>query len=521
MDKAAGDDGAQAVESRRRGRHRRGVRRARAPGTGRYLRLVNPFVPIEVLSADHVAEIHRVGLGILADDGIRVLLPEARRRFEAAGCEVHEPEEIVRVDPDLVENALSTAPSEFDLLPRSEERRVTVGGRHVIMMPVGGPPHATDLDRGRRTGTFADFEDLVRLSQHFDVLHATAPLVEPQDIPLEVRHLHMTRSLITLSDKLPFIYARGAAVVEDCLEMVRIAHGLDEDALAEVSRSYTVVNTNSPRQLDVPMALGLIRFAELGQMVVVTPFTLAGAMAPVTLAGALALQHAEALAGITLTQVVRPSAPVVYGAFTSNVDMRSGAPAFGTPEAVKAAFASGQLARHIGLPWRSSAVSTSNTPDAQAGYETMMNITGALFGGANLILHAAGWVESGLAASYEKLILDVEMLQMLAEVLIPVEVSDAEMALDAIRSVDPGGHFFGTEHTLERYDRAFYEPLVFTRDSFEQWSEAGSQTAARRATAVWKEILAEDDPPALDPSVSEELDAFVERRTSEGGALPG
>jgi trimethylamine---corrinoid protein Co-methyltransferase len=507
--------------ARRRGRRARGARRGdqRAP-TEAYRRLVNPFAWPEVLAEEQIVAIHDAALRILADDGIRVLLPEAQGYFAAAGCIVDEPTAMVRVDPDAVAAALASAPESFEIVPRSEERAFTVGGRSVVLMPVGGPPHATDLERGRRTGTWEDFTDLLRLVQHFDVLHATSPLVEPQDVPLNVRHLHVTRALLTLSDKSPFIYARGGAQVDDCLEMVRIAHGVDETEFAAVPRCYTVINTNSPRQLDVPMARGAIRFAETGQMVVVTPFTLAGAMAPVTLPGALALQHAEALAGITLTQLVAPGAPVVYGGFTSNVDMRTGSPAFGTPEAVKAALASGQLARHIGLPWRSSGVNTANGPDAQAGYETMMNTVGALFGGANIVMHAAGWVESGLSASYEKLILDVEMLQMFAEIFRPVEVSEQELAVDAIRGVEPGGHFFGTTHTLERYERAFYDPMVFSRLSFEQWAEEGMPSAADRATKEWRRILAGFEPPPVDDAVREELDAFVERRTAEGGALP-
>ena len=503
-----------------RGR-RRGPRSRRTAGPPRaaaYRQLVNPFVPLEVLSEDDVDRVHRSALRLLADAGIRVLLPDARRRFAAAGCTVDEAEQLVRLDPDVVEHAIQTAPGEFQLAPRGEHRRLRIGGRHVVTMPVGGPPHASDLERGRRTGSLEDFTNLVRLVQHYDVLHATAPLVEPQDVPLHLRHLHMTHALLTLSDKAPFVYSRGDAQVADCLEMIRIVHGLDAAGLAATPRCYTVINTNSPRQIDVPMAQGAIQFAEAGQVVVVTPFTLAGAMAPVTLPGALTLQHAEALAGITLTQLASPGAPVVYGGFTSNVDMRSGAPAFGTPEMAAAALASGQLARHLGLPWRSSAANTSNSPDAQAGYETMMSTLGAVLGGANLILHTAGWVESGLTASYEKLILDVEMLQMLAELFRPMTASDPELAIDAIASVPPGGHFFGIDHTLARYDRAFYEPIVFARQSFGQWSEAGMPTSASRATPVWKQVLAEFEPPPMDHTVRAELDDFVARRTAEGGA---
>jgi trimethylamine---corrinoid protein Co-methyltransferase len=511
-----------ASTSRRQGRRGRRPRReatASSPRTARYRRLTNPFAHLEVLDEEQIERIHLAAVRLLADAGIRVLLQEARDRFAAAGCTV-EDDAMVRLDPDLVANALETAPQRFAVLARADHRSFEVGGRHVAFMPVGGPPHATDLERGRRTGSFADFLELLRLSQHFDVLHGTSPLVEPQDVPLHLRHLEVTRALLTLTDKVPFIYSRGDAQIRDAMEVVRIAHGVDEETFRQAPRCYTVINTNSPRQLDIPMAIGTMRFAAAGQLVVVTPFTLAGAMAPVTLAGALTLQHAENLATITLTQLVAPGSPVMYGGFTSNVDMRSGAPAFGTPEAAKAAFASGQLARHLGLPWRSSAVSTANGPDAQAGYETMMNTLGALFAGANLIFHAAGWTESGLNASYEKFILDVEMLQMFAELVEPLAVGDDDIAADAIRAVSPGAHFFGAEHTLARYSEAFYEPIVFSRQNYGQWEEAGKPTAAQRAVDVWKRIVEGFEPPPMEDARRAELDGFVARRTEEGGALP-
>jgi trimethylamine--corrinoid protein Co-methyltransferase len=243
-------------------------------------------------------------------------------------------------------------------------------------------------------------------------------------------------------------------------------------------------------------------------------------MAPVTLAGALVLQHMEVLAAITLSQFVRPGAPVVYGAFTSNVDMKSGSPAFGTPEAFKGALASGQLARHVGLPLRSSGSSASNTVDAQAGYETMLNTYGAFLGGANFVLHAAGWQEGGLSANYEKFILDIEMCQMLAENCQPILVDDDELALGAISEVGPGGHFFGVDHTLERYETAFYQPTVFSRTNYEQWTEEGQRRTDERATPVWQKALVDYSPPPLEESVREEMSDFVERRVREGGAAP-
>ena len=411
--------------------------------TSRYRQLTNPFEPLRVLSADQVEEIHAAALTILSHSGILVRLAEARRLLDVAGATVNEGEMMVRFDPDMVEAALHTAPARFDIRARGKGRDVTLGGNHVVMTPVGGPPHVTDLEGGRRNGTIGDFSNFVRLSQHFDAIHTTSPCVEPQDVPINIRHLEMAKALLTLSDKTPFIYSRGRGQVSDSIEIVRIGMGVTMEQFMQRPYCWTVINTNSPRQLDVPMCLGIIQFAEMNQVSIITPFTLAGAMAPITLSGALALQHAEALAGITLSQVVRPGAAVVYGGFTSNVEMTSGAPAFGTPEAVKAAFASGQLARHIGVPWRSSAVNTANTPDAQAGYETMMNMMGAALGGANMIVHAAGWLESGLAASYEKFVLDAEMVQMYAELFAPLEVSAVEVGVDAIDLVDPGGHFFG------------------------------------------------------------------------------
>jgi trimethylamine--corrinoid protein Co-methyltransferase len=268
------------------------------------------------------------------------------------------------------------------------------------------------------------------------------------------------------------------------------------------------------------MADGIVDSAAAGQVLIITPFTLAGAMAPVTLAGALTLAHAEALAGLTLAQITRPGAPVIYGSFTSNVDMKSGSPAFGTPEYVKASFGAGQLARHLGLPWRSSNATASNAPDAQAAYEAQMSLWGALMGGCNFMLHAAGWLESGLSTSYEKFILDIEMLQMFAEVFQPVGATTADIALEAVAEVGYGGHYFGCAHTMERYRNAFYAPLVSDWRNFGSWFNDGAKTATERAHTLWQEALARFEAPARDPAILEALNAYVERRTAEGGAPP-
>jgi trimethylamine--corrinoid protein Co-methyltransferase len=302
--------------------------------------------------------------------------------------------------------------------------------------------------------------------------------------------------------------------------MLRLARGVDMAEFQARPYCYTVINTNSPRQLDVPMCQGIIDFAEAGQISVITPFTLAGAMAPVTVAGALTLQHAEALAGIMLSQLTRPGAPVVYGSFTSNVDMKSGAPAFGTPEFVKAAFGAGQLARHIGLPWRGSAATASNVPDAQATYEFLNSAWGSILGGVNMMLHAAGWLEGGLSASLEKFILDIEMLQTFAEIFQPLSAEVADIGFDAIAEVEPGGHFFGAQHTMSRYQSAFYAPLVSDWRNFGTWTEDGAKTATQRANGIWKKVLAEFTPPPLDPAIADALDDYVQRRRREGGAPP-
>ncbi len=502
----------------RRARHAR----VRAKlGTLHYRRLKNPFEPLRVLSDDQVAHIHSSAVSYLAEHGLRVLLPEAREIFAEGGATVDEESMMVRLDPDAVEVALASAPSEFTLHAPNPDRSVTVGGPNLVLAPVGGPPFVSDLVSGRRAGTIADQENFLRLTQTYDVMAVTGPCIEPDDLPLNTRHLRSGLATLTLTDKPPFVYSRGRARVRDNFDLIKLRYGIDSDLeLAEEVRCWTNINVNSPRQLDIPMSMGIIDFARMRQACIMTPFTLAGAMAPVTLAGALVLQHMEVLAAVTLSQLVSAGAPILYGAFTSNVDMKSGSPAFGTPEAMKGALASGQLARHVGLPWRSSGSSASTAVDAQAGYETMMNTYGAFLGGANWIMHAAGWQEGGLVASFEKFVVDIEMCQMLAELCSPVEVSEDELALDAITDVGPGGHFFGTQHTLDRFETAFYPPVVFSRTNFEQWAEEGSQRTDARATAVWQQALRDYEAPPLAADRLAVMQEFVHRRTAEGGAAP-
>jgi trimethylamine--corrinoid protein Co-methyltransferase len=427
---------------------------------------------------------------------------------------------MVRLEPTLVEQIRASAPEKFDLTARNPERSVTIGGRNLAIATVGGPPNVIDFDAGKRPGTLADYQDFMRLAQSFDVIHLINQCVEPLDVPLAERHLEVTHAQLTLTDKVPFVFSRGAPQVADCFALFRIARGLAAEEFARTPCCYTVINTTSPLQLDIPMAQGIIDFAEAGQLLVITPFTLAGAMAPIAIPGALVQQHAEALFGIVLAQLVRPGTPVCYGAFTSNVDMRSGAPAFGTPEAVKAHIASGQLARFLRLPWRGSNVTASNAVDAQAAYESQMSLWGTVLGGCNIVIHGAGWMEGGLSASKEKFVIDVEMLQMFAELFRPLPFSADELGLEAIREAGPGGHFFATQQTMARYRSAFYQPLVADWSNFGQWSERGARDATRRAHEIAGNTLAEFEPPPLDPAIREALDDFRARRIREGGALP-
>jgi trimethylamine---corrinoid protein Co-methyltransferase len=510
-------------EQLRRPRRRPAAAGAAEPAVDRsrgYRHLTNPFEPLKVFSDDHVAAIHEAALTILETQGLRVLLPEGRTRYAGGGATVDESSQMVRIDRGLVAAALATTPREFTLHAKDPVWHLPIGGKNVVFAPTSGPPNIMDLKGGRRAGRFVDFENLMKLCQSFNVIHSLGGCVEPQDVPIHVRHLETTRAMLLLTDKVPLVYARGAGQIADNFEMIRIAYGLSEEEFRSRPYASCVINTNSPLQLDIPMADGIINFAAAGQPSIITPFTLAGAMAPVTIAGALTLAHAEALAGIVLAQIVRPGAPVIYGSFTSNVDMKSGSPAFGTPEYVKSSFGAGQLARHIGVPWRSSNATASNTPDAQAAYESQMSLWGALMGGCNFMLHAAGWLESGLSTSYEKFILDVEMLQMFAETFQPLGATPADLALDAVAEVGPSGHFFGCAHTMERYRTAFYAPLVSDWRNFGQWTEAGGHTATERAHGIWQDTLARYVAPARDPAVVEALDAFVARRKAEGGAPP-
>ena len=484
-----------------------------------WINLVNPYPPLEPLSGDQLGAIHEASMTVLEDYGIEVLSERVRASFRGAGARVDDSHGIVRPDRELVLDLVARAPGAFSLTPRNPNRRLEVGGAHIHFGMVSGPPNVHDCVNGRRPGNFADYERLVQLGQTFNAIHFFGnQSVAPIDLPAQTRHLDTYRASLILSDKVFSAVPIGRGRVRDAVEMVARARGLSLGELAISPSLFGNININSPRKLDEAMSEGALALAEYGQAVIVTPFTLMGAMTPVTLAAGLVQQNAEALFGIAMVQLFFPGTPVVYGGFTSNVDMRSGAPAFGTPENAKANLAGGQLARHYGLPYRSSGCNASNTADAQAVYETQMSLWSAVLGNGNLLYHAAGWLEGGLVASFEKVIIDVEILQNLTCLFSKPKVNTEELALDTIGAVPPGGHFFGTEHTMQRYESAFYQPLLSDWQNNESWVEAGAKDATQRATDLWQQAIHSFEPPPIDPGRLEAIDEYVEKRKHEIGS---
>ena len=498
-------------------RHRRPTRQINAIPQRPFGQVPRAYDPIRVLSEDHIEAIHLAALRLLSEQGIRVLNARAIDLFRRAGARVDG--NMVYLDPAMVAERLATVPRTFTIAARNRARDLRFGGNDMVFSSVGGPAYVMDLDRGRRDGTLQDMQDFLRLCQSLNVIQQESggPL-EPMDLPAATRHLDLYLSQAMLLDKSWNLNALGTERTMDGIQMAALMMGWSLDDLARQPMMMGVINTNSPRQLDDPMSQGLIALAEHGQVAIVTPFTLAGAMAPVSLAGALVLQHAEAMFGVVLTQLVRPGVPVMYGGFTSNVDMKTGAPAFGTPEYAKAAQASGQLARRIGVPFRSSNVTAANALDAQAAYEAQMSLWGCLMGGAHLVIHGAGWMHGGLTASFEKLILDAEMLGMMQAYFTPIKVTEESLSLDAIAEAGVGGHFFGTAQTMAQYETAFHAPMLSNWDNYPTWVERGREEAPARANRIWKDLLAGYEQPALDAGIAEALAEFVTRRKAEGGA---
>ncbi len=496
---------------------RRAVRRRPAPAVlpqFPFRRLRNRLAPLELFSVEQIEQIHAASMSLLETVGLDFWDDEAIDLWQQAGARVDRSERHVWLDRNLVLELVAKAPARFTWRARNPDRYLELGGDAITFAPNGGTVFASDLEGGRRPGTMADYENFLKLTQMCNVLHyAGEQLIAPHDVAPSFRHLRRLYAALTLTDKAVLEAAHGRVIPADALAMARLVFGPELPGDPVIGG---IINANSPLRYDDRMLGGLITYARAGQVTIVTPFILAGAMSPITIAAALAQQNAEVLAAVALTQVVRPGAPVFYGGFTTNADMKSGSPAFGTPEGAWALAAGAQLARRYGLPYRGSgSLNTSKLVDAQATYETLWTLWPAVLVHTNFIMHAVGWLEGGLTASYEKFIIDAENLAMFYHFLQDIPVNPETLALDMIAQVGPGGHHFGTSHTLARYRTEFFEPFISDRQNYQRWQEAGSLDAPRRAHRLWQELLAAYEPPPLDPGITEALRDYVARREGE------
>jgi trimethylamine--corrinoid protein Co-methyltransferase len=504
------------MSDRERRSNRREERRARAGSAaqGAVKPLVNKLPLTEVLSAEGVEAIHRASMRLLQDPGILIIdYPPARATFKANGAKVEG--ELVRIDEDTLLHFIRQAPATFTQLARNPANNLTLGGRTTIFAPVYGPPFVADFERGRRQATIEDFGNFAKLTYMAQHLHHNGgTLVEPNDIDVKERHLDMLLAHITLSDKCFMGSVTHAENARDTVTMTKILFG--EEAIRQNPATLSLINASSPLRFDDRMFGALEVYAKAKQAVLVTPFLIAGAMSPSTMAAVLAQQNAEALFGICYAQMLNPGTPCIYGSFLANIDMRSGAPCFGTPENALALYAGAQMARRYNLPFRSGGNFTaSRIPDAQAGYESAGTMWPTVQAGVNFVLHAAGWLEGGLIAGYEKFILDLELCGMMARFVNGIGLTDEDFAWDAYAEVGPGQHFLGAQHTMRHYETAFYQHTVFNMDNYEKWEEEGKVDTYQRANALWKRMLREYEAPPLDPAIAEELTAFSAQRRAE------
>jgi trimethylamine---corrinoid protein Co-methyltransferase len=475
--------------------------------------IVNAAPRFEPLSEDALATLDG-GVDRLASEvGVQFDHPRALELFREAGQTVDG--ETVRFDPGFLRAQADLAPHTFSMRARNPGRNLEIGGDRMVFCPVQGPPFVR-IDGERRDGAMADLEQLLRLTQMTDALDTPGRnMLEPNDVPLDSRHLLRALAAIRLTDRVWAGEPSSQSAAEDCIRMIEIVHGgLEGDPVL-----FANCNVNSPLRYDVRMLDGLLAYSEAGQAVIVTPFLLMGAMAPVSVPAALVQQTVEVLAGVALAQLVRPGAPCIMGSFLSSTDMQSGSPAFGGPESAVGLYASGQVARRLGLPWRSGGgtLTASQSVDYQAGYESFNTLIAAFLAGANVCWQSAGWLEGGLVTSFEKFAADCELLDLLQRQFAPLEVDEASLAFDAHVEVGQGGHFFGAQHTLERFRDCFWRPTVASTENFERWTKNGSLDHAARASRRWKTLLAGYERPPLDAAVEEELLEFVERRAAEVG----
>ncbi|NQW33473.1 MAG: trimethylamine methyltransferase family protein [Acidimicrobiaceae bacterium] len=502
--------------NRRRGRARTSGSETKLPEQRPFKQPRMKYAPTKVLSDDEIESIHLASLRILSDYGMDFLDADARNLLQKAGAKITDNR--VRFDPEMVLETIKTCPSEFKLHSRNPDHTLNIGGDWMAFGSVGSTPNFIGFDGVRHPGTRKDYQDLLKLTQVFNVIHFLGGYpVEPIDLHASIRHIETSFDALTMTDKVLHCYSLGRQRNQDVLEMTRIARQVSHETLENEPSVFSVINSSSPLRLDTPMLQGIMEFSSRNQLIVMTPFTLAGAMAPITLAGALSQQNAEALAGMTFTQLVRPGAPVAYGGFTSNVDMQSGAPAFGTPEYMRTAMAGGQLARRYKVPYRSSNVCAANALDAQAAYESVFSLWGAIQGGVNFLMHGAGWMEGGLHSSLEKFVLDADLLGMVSAYLDPIVVDEATLAYEAIGEVGPGGHYFGVQHTQDRFRDAFHKPMISDWRNYESWQEGGSPTAVTKTTELAHKWLDSYETPTINAAALEELQEFRARRLAEGG----
>lgn len=505
-----------AQRPRRGGRRERMQReRAKSEMVSRSIPIKVGFRTLDLLDTANIERIHEGSLEILNRTGVVFRSDEAIGYFRRAGARIQG--ERVYIEEDLILQALSSAPASYTLRARSPHNNVTIGGGCCAVMAGGGPPFVRDHGGARRTGTLADVERFTRISCLSPEIHVVGRKpVEAQDVPAETRHLHCWRAILTLADKpVQSGFVNGKPESMDALEMLAIVFG-GEDALRSGPVAHCSVNVNSPLVYDSAMVESLIEFARYGQVNLISPFVMAGVSGPTTLAGALALQNAEVLAGIVLTQLVNPGVPVLYGTASSNVDMRTGAPAIGSPESAACIAACAQLARRYNLPCRGGgALTDSPVPDAQSNYERMFTLLTSVLCGVNYLMHGAGILESYLTMSYEQLMLDLDQIAMVRSLVKGIDVSDDLLALNTIHDVGPGGMFLDADHTLEHCREAFFRPRIGIRQSFEQWQAEGAKDALARAKNYCETMLESYREPALESSRREELEQFVERRSGE------
>jgi trimethylamine--corrinoid protein Co-methyltransferase len=469
----------------------------------------------EVLSADAMAALDKGWRRIVTEIGVEFMSERALDLFRAAGQRVEE--NTVFLDPDFILAQVAKAPREFDVAARNPENTVHIGGDSMAFGAVYGPPFVRQGDV-RREATMDDFQNFTKLAQSFSVLDSAGGIIcEPNDTPLDSRHLDMTYALQTLTDKMYMGNVVSGVNAADTIAMGAILFG-GRDVIEKTPATISLINCNSPLKWDDRMLEAQFEYSSANQPVVLTPFILMGAMSPVTIPAALVQQMAEALSGIALSQLIRPGCPVIFGSFLSNIDMQSGSPCFGTPESAIGLLCTGQIARHFNLPFRTGgAMTSSQVPDAQAGYEALMTLMPTFLAGANWVMHSAGWLEGGLVSGYEKFIVDIELVQMMHEQFKPMEIDEASLAFDAHTEVGHGGHFLGAMHTMERFRTCFYRPLLSSSENFERWSRGGGVDAAGRAEAIYKKTLAEYEAPPLDEAIRAELEEYVVRRRAELG----